>query len=103
MPPEHFKVTDSALLDPESKQKKIWVNFKPDIDLGHLIAAITFLGGLALQWQAVDRRITILEQRQAITAEQNAETRSDLKEIKATINKIGTDLAVSNAVNSRKP
>lgn len=101
MPPEHFQVTDSALLEPNSR-KKLWVNFKPDIDLGHLIAAFTFLGGLGLQWQAVDRRITILEQRQTVTAEQNAETRADLKEIKATINTIGKDLAVSNAVNSRK-
>lgn len=100
--PDHFKVTDSAELEPMQRSKKLWVNFKPDIDLGHLIAMLTFLGGLALQWQAMDRRVTIVEQKQAVTAEQTAETKTDIKEIKAVVNKIGTDLAVSNAINARK-
>lgn len=103
MPPEHFQVTDSALLDPNAKQKKLWVNFKPDVDLGHLIATASFLGGLFIYAQGFDRRVTIIEQKQAQSAEQTAETKADIKEIKAVVNKIGTDLAVSNAVNSRKP
>ena len=100
--PEHFQVTDSAALESGQRTKKLWVNFKPDIDLGHLIAMLTFLGGLFLQWQAMDRRVTIVEQKQQVAAEQTQETKSDIKEIKAVVNKIGTDLAVANAMNSRK-
>lgn len=96
--PDHFKVTDSQMLEPDSRSKKVWVNFKPDIDLGHLIAMATFIGGLFLQWQAMDRRVTIIEQKQSVTTEQTAETKNDIKEIKVVVNKIGTDLAVANAV-----
>jgi hypothetical protein len=101
MPPDHFKITDTMPLETPAA-KKVWVNFVPNIDLGHLIAMLTFLGGLALQWQVMDRRITIIEQKQLVTSEQSAETRSDLKEIKSVINKIGTDLAVQNAMNATR-
>lgn len=99
--PNHFKVTDSQDLEPGTS-KKVWVNFKPDIDLGHLIAMATFIGGLFLQWSIMDQRVTRVEERQKSSEVTTTETKTDIKEIKAVVNKIGTDLAVNNALNAAR-
>lgn len=95
----HFKVTDSSQLEPESR-KKVWVNLKPDIDLGHLIAMATFIGGLMLQWNAMDRRVTVIEQKQQQLESLSSEVRADLKEIKKTTGTIETNLAVQAAITN---
>jgi hypothetical protein len=98
--PSHFQYDGQQ----SPATKKVWVNFKPDIDLGHVIAACTFLGGLFLYAQGFDRRLTIIEQKEEANAAQAGEMKSDLKEIKKAVNEIGTNLAVQNAVNqTRKP
>ena len=99
---DRFKITDTGDLHDGSTRKKVWVNFKPDIDLGHLIATASFLGGLFLYAQSFDRRVTIIEQKQEVSASQISEIKADIKEIKATVNTIGKDLAVQNALAKRK-
>lgn len=89
---EHFQ------LDGEPPRKKVWINFKRDVDLGHLIATASFLGGLFVYAQSFDRRMTILEQKQQVQSEQAAETKSDIKDIKNKVTEIGTGLAVQNAI-----
>lgn len=75
-----------------------WVNFRRDIDLGHLIALASFLIALFVYASAFDRRQTITEQKQAASDVQAAEMKADIKEIKKTVNEIGTNLAVQNAI-----
>jgi len=82
--------------------KRVWINFKPDVDLGHLIAMCSFLGGLFVYAQSFDRRMTIIEQKQEVNTNATAETKADIKEIKNAVNKIGTDLAVQNAIQGAR-
>lgn len=101
MPDSHFQIDPG---DGEPGRKRVWVNFKPDIDLGHVVATVSFLGALFTYAQNFDRRMTILEQKQITSDAQSAETKADIKEIKKTVTEIGTTLAVQNAINNaRKP
>lgn len=98
MPDSHFQYDGQQ----SSPRKRVWVNFKPDIDLGHVIAACTFLGGLFLYAQGFDRRLTIIEQKGEANSAQATEMKSDIKEIKKAVNEIGTNLAVQNAINQQR-
>lgn len=102
MPPEHFQVTDTAGIDGSTQHKKLWVNLKPDIDLGHAIAMLTFLGGLFMQYNSFDKRVTVLEQQMQQTAAQSQELKSDVKDIKKTVGEINTQLAVQNYITKAK-
>lgn len=93
--------------------QKHWIQFDRRIDLGHLIAMVTFLGGLILQWSIMDRRITVAEEKQTQTQLQQQELKSnnrdnylelkiDVKEMKQTLGLVQQTLAVLNATNQRE-
>jgi hypothetical protein len=90
---DHFQLDGD-----EPARKKVWINFKRDVDLGHLIATASFLVTLFLYAQGFDRRMTIVEQKQQAQTEQAAETKADIKDIKNKVTEIGTGLAVQNAI-----
>ena len=92
--------------------QKHWIQFERRIDLGHLIAMLTFLGGLFLQWNVMDRRLTIAEQQLLVVSSQNAELKAqnrenylelkvDEKEIKQTVGSVQQTLAILNATNQQ--
>lgn len=92
--------------------KRMGINFIPNIDLGHLIAMLTFLGGLFLQWNIMDRRLTVAEQQLVQVAGQNTELKAqnrenylelkvDVKEIKQTVGSVQQTLAILNATNQQ--
>lgn len=83
---------------PQDTPSHRWVNFKRDVDLGHVITLLSFLGALFVYAQGFDRRVTIVEQKQTTTDAAQAETKADIKEIKRTVSEIGTNLAVQNAI-----
>jgi hypothetical protein len=95
-----------------STHKEPWINFVRTIDLGHLIAMATFIGGLFLQWNVMDRRLTIAEEQLKQASSQNIELKAanrenylelkvDVKEIKQTIGSVQQTLAIINATNQR--
>lgn len=90
-------------LEEDSRSKKLWVNFKPDIDMGHMLAMLTFLGGLFMQYNSFDKRVTIIEQKQAQTESQGQEVKIDIKDIKKSVGEISTQLAVQNYITKQPP
>ncbi len=93
-------------------EKKPMINFIPNIDLGHLIAMVTFLGGLFLQWNVMDRRLTVAEEQLKQQSTQNTELKAanrenylelkvDVKEIKQTIGSVQQSLAIINVTNQQ--
>lgn len=99
-------MTDEQQVVPHKRM----INFIPNIDLGHLLAMLTFLGGLFLQWNVMDRRLTIAEEQLKQVNGQNQELKSanrenylelkvDVKEIKQTIGSVQQTLAILNATN----
>lgn len=92
--------------------KHMGIKFVPNIDLGHLIAMVTFIGGLFLQWNVMDRRLTVAEEQLKQVASQNTELKSanrenylelkvDVKEIKQTVGSVQQTLAILNATNQQ--
>lgn len=88
------------------RPKKVWVNFLPNVDLGHLLTMIGFAGAMVIQWQAFDRRLTIVEEQNkmqdiALTAyrtdtrEGSQEIKSDIKDIKASVGQIQQAMALA--------
>lgn len=97
MPPEHFKITDTMPLSTPSA-KKVWVNFLPNIDLGHLLTMIGFGVAFFAQWNVMDQRITRAEME---NQQQNAvinEVKGDIKEIKTVVLNIQLQQAAATAV-----
>lgn len=90
-----------ATAPPDENGSRRWVSFSRDINLGHILTMLTFLGGLYIYGQAQDRRITILEQAQQTNAAQMADTKADIKEIKGKVTEISTNLAVQAAIYAR--
>lgn len=93
-------------------RKHMGINFIPNIDLGHLIAMLTFVAGLVLQWNIMDRRLTIAEQQLLVVSSQNTELKAqnrenylelkvDVKEIKQTVGSVQQTLAILNATNQQ--
>lgn len=102
---DHFEVSNRTPLIEETKGK--WVRLLPNIDLGHLLTMGGFAIALTVQWGAMDKRITIVEEQQkAITATlldnrsiYNADSKertADVKEIKELITQLRTTVAVTN-------
>lgn len=100
------------MTDEQTPHKKPYINFVPNIDLGHLIAMLTFLGGLFLQWNVMDRRLTVAEEQlkqataqstelKAQNRENYLELKVDVKEIKQTIGSVQQTLAILNATNQQ--
>lgn len=92
--------------------QKHWIQFDRRIDLGHLIAMMTFIGGLFLQWNIMDKRVTLAEEKLAQTANTQQEIKSnnrdnylelkiDVKEMKQTLAVVQQTLAVLNAHNQQ--
>lgn len=92
--------------------QKHWIHFDRRIDLGHLIAMMTFIGGLFLQWNIMDKRVTLAEEKLAQTTNTQQEIKSnnrdnylelkiDVKEIKQTLSAVQQTLAVLNASNQQ--
>lgn len=92
--------------------QKHWIHFDRRIDLGHLIAMMTFIGGLFLQWNIMDKRVTLAEEKLAQTANTQQEIKSnnrdnylelkiDVKEMKQTLAVVQQTLAVLNAHNQQ--
>ena len=48
------------------------VRFDKTISLGHIISAATFLAALALQWNAMDKRVVVLEEARQSQKERDA-------------------------------
>lgn len=95
----HFKVTDTVpRKTPDGR--KVWVNFIPNIDLGHLLTMVGFAAAMATTWNIQDRRITVIEQRQEASQKQLEDVRADLKEIKATLAQVQQILAVQAYITS---
>lgn len=78
---DHFKVSDVMPLESEKAErgKKIWLNLLPNIDLGHMLTMIGFAAALTVQWNSMDRRITIIEEQQKVLMAQYGESKSDQK------------------------
>lgn len=100
-PPGHFQVTDNQQLPGQTPVKKVWVNFLPNIDLGHVITMISFLAAIGAQWNIMDRKITIVEQRSAQQDAQVVEIKADLKEIKGAMLQIQLTLARQDSNRSK--
>lgn len=88
---EHFKMSDQASLEvpTDSRGRKVWVNFLPNIDFGHLLTMVGFAAGMALQWNAFDRRLTIAEEQLKQVSGQLTESRSNNRE---TLNEVKSDV-----------
>jgi len=91
---------------------KHWIQFDRRIDLGHLIAMATFIGGLFLQWNIMDKRVTLAEEKLAQTSATQQDLKSanrdnylelkiDVKEMKQTLGSVQQTLAVLNATNQQ--
>lgn len=99
---EHFKVSDTMpLATPEAR--KVWVNFVPNVDLGHILTMVSFASALAVTWNLQDRRITVAEQKQAASEAQLAEVKSVVKDIQMTLTQIQITLAVQGTLNNTRP
>jgi hypothetical protein len=99
---DHFKVSDIMPLENTSTErgKKIWLNLLPNVDLGHLLTMIGFTAALVVQWNSMDRRITIIEEQQKVLMAQYTESKSDQK---ATLNEVRGDVkAVKEALGDIK-
>jgi hypothetical protein len=108
---DHFTVSNMMPLDDsnsrsETSGRRVWLNFLPNIDLGHLLTMIGFAAALTVQWNAMDKRITIIEQQQqqinAQYSESKAdqkqtlqEVRSDIRTVKDTLQTISQTMAVA--------
>lgn len=106
MPPHHFQITDTMSLPNASQQvsdnqKKVWVNFLPNIDLGHMLTMIGFGIAFAAQWNIQDRRITVAETAVEQQKQQITEIKGDLKEIKAVVLNIQLQQAANVAVRAQ--
>lgn len=82
------------------------IQFDKTINLGHLISVVMFLAAISVQWNMVDKRITVLEESRAIQRERDAaqdaaardkaqEMKDTLREVKAGIEKISDRLTNS--------
>lgn len=69
--------------------KRVWVNFLPNIDFGHLLTMIGFTGALIVQWNAMDKRITIIEEQLKVVSAQYQDARADNK---GTLNEVRIDV-----------
>lgn len=100
--PHRFQVTDTTTMPleshPEQQSKKVWVNFLPNIDLGHMLTMIGFGIAFAAQWNIQDRRITIAETAVQQQKVEITDIKGDLKEIKAVVINIQLQQAANNAV-----
>jgi Tfp pilus assembly protein PilN len=95
----HITVTDTVpRKTPEGR--KVWVNFIPNIDLGHMLTMVSFAAGLAAMWNIQDRRITVVEQKAVSVEQQSQELKTDVKEIKAALVQIQTTLAVQTYITN---
>lgn len=105
-------MTDEQLSQLHAPTKRMGINFIPNIDLGHLIAMLTFLGGLFLQWNIMDRRLTVAEEQLKVAVAQQQELKAanrdnylelkvDVKEIKQTVSSVQQTLAIINATNQQ--
>lgn len=65
------------------------IQFDKTINLGHVISMIMFLAAISVQWNMVDKRITVLEESRTIQRErdaaQDAAAREKAQEIKETL------------------
>lgn len=102
MPPAHFKVTDTMPIEPTPDAKKVWFNFVPNVDLGHILTMFAFSIGFATQWNIQDKRITVAEQKLIQVESQLTEFKSDVKDIKTSLAQIQSALAVQNFVNQQR-
>lgn len=100
---DHFQISDLMTIPDQNQHdpnKKVWVNFLPNIDFGHLLTMIGFTGALLVQWNAMDKRITIIEEQLKVVSAQYAEARSDNK---GTLNEVRTDVKmVKDSLNDIK-
>lgn len=98
----HLAVTDT-LPRKTPEGRKVWVNFIPNIDLGHILTMIGFAAATVTIWNVQDRRITVVEQKQEATQQQIQDMRADLKEIKTTLNQVQQAIAVQSYITSNTP
>jgi hypothetical protein len=82
------------------------IQFDKTINLGHVISMIMFLAAISVQWNMVDKRITVLEESRAIQRERDAaqdvaarekaqEIKETLRDVKSGIEKISDRLTNS--------
>ncbi len=103
MASSHFRVTDTMPLEPSPDAKKVWFNFVPNVDLGHLLTMFAFSIGFATQWNIQDKRITVAEQKLLQVEAQVSEFKGDMKEIKRSLAQIEATLAVQQFMNTQQP
>lgn len=96
----HFNVIDT-LPKKTPDARKVWINFVPNVDLGHILTMIGFASALAVTWNIQDRRITLAEQKLLQAEQTNAELKIDVKEIKSTLTQIQTTLAVQSYITNQ--
>lgn len=79
------------------------IQFDKTINLGHVLTMITFLAGISVQWNIIDKRVTVLEESRAIQRERDAaqdqaarekagEIKEALRDLKHGIEKISDRL-----------
>lgn len=94
---EHFKVSDQvplgANMEP-SPHSKVWINYLPNISLGNILSIVSFCGLIVAGWNAFDKRLSIVEERQSVATQQITEVRKDSSDIKAALQKIDNQLEV---------
>lgn len=101
------------MADKDEATSKHWIQFDRRVDLGHLIAMATFIGGLFLQWGIMDKRITLAEEKLQQTANSQQDLKSnnrdnylelkiDVKEMKQTLGSVQQTLAVLNATTQTR-
>lgn len=99
----HFQVTDNASLMTQdgTPNKKVWINFLPNIDLGHLLTMVGFAVAMFVQWNIMDQRVTRAEMQNSQQDQSLKDIKDDIKEIKAVVLNIQLQQAANNAVRAQ--
>lgn len=87
-----------------SPSSKVWINYLPNVSLGNILSILSFCGLIIAGWNAFDKRLSLVEERQSVATQQITEVRKDSAEIKATLQKIDNQLQVQQfQLNTLQP
>lgn len=104
---DHFKVSDHMPITDESPdRKRVWVNFIPNIDFGHLLTMIAFAGGMVGIYNNMDKRLTIVEEQnkqlisamtdgRQVTRDTINSVQSDVRQIKEGLIQMQSDMRLT--------
>lgn len=81
------------------EQPRKRLTFDPTINAGHLLTTLTFVGAIAMGWNLLDKRVTVLEEAKLYQRERDAgqdkvvgekmdSVKESLKELKVSVDRI---------------